>query len=178
MRDNKKKADVKMSREEYLYHNTEMLLKKYRDVVWSIEVSAIQAQISFELEMDCKLEEFLEMSYAAGMDVSGTQIQEQTRTLERNKKMLKIIETALNVLRTRHTNGETYYWILYYTYLSEKPCKSTELVIDSINGMVEEYMSWTSYFRQRKKAIESLSDILWGFTSKECLPILNEFLAK
>ena len=104
MRDNKKKADVKMSREEYLYHNTEMLLKKYRDVVWSIEVSAIQAQISFELEMDCKLEEFLEMSYAAGMDVSGTQIQEQTRTLERNKKMLKIIETALNVLRTRHTN--------------------------------------------------------------------------
>ena len=29
-----------------------------------------------------------------------------------------------------------------------------------------------------KKAIESLSDILWGFTSKECLPILNEFLAK
>ena len=42
----------------------------------------------------------------------------------------------------------------------------------------EEYMSWTSYFRQRKKAIESLSDILWGFTSKECLPILNEFLTK
>jgi methanogenic corrinoid protein MtbC1 len=105
----------KMSREEFLYHNTELLLKKYRDVVWSIEASAIQAEISFELEMDCKLEEFLEMSYAAGMDVSGTQIQEQTRTLERNKKMLKIIETALNVLRTRHTNGETYYWILYYT---------------------------------------------------------------
>ena len=44
-----------MSREEYLYHNTEMLLKKYRDVVWTIEVSAIQAQISFEMEMDCKL---------------------------------------------------------------------------------------------------------------------------
>ena len=33
MRDNKKKIDEKMSREEYLYHNTEMLLKKYRDVV-------------------------------------------------------------------------------------------------------------------------------------------------
>ena len=26
----------KNSREEYLYHNTELLLKKYRDVVWSI----------------------------------------------------------------------------------------------------------------------------------------------
>ena len=59
----KDKVMKKKSKEEYLYHNTELLLRKYRDVVWSIEVSAIQAQISFELEMDCKLEEFLEMSY-------------------------------------------------------------------------------------------------------------------
>ena len=79
MKENKKKVNEKMTREEYLYHNTELLLKKYRDVVWSIEVSAMQAQISFELEMDCKLEEFLEMSYAAGADLSGTNIQEQMR---------------------------------------------------------------------------------------------------
>ena len=46
-----KKDSGKISREEYLYHNTEVLLKKYRDVVWSIEVSAMQAQISFELEL-------------------------------------------------------------------------------------------------------------------------------
>jgi len=26
----------KLSREEYLYHNTEKLLKKYRDIVWSM----------------------------------------------------------------------------------------------------------------------------------------------
>ena len=69
-----------MSRNEYLYHNTEMLLKKYFNIVWSVEVSAIQAQIRSELEMDCKLEEFLEMSYAVGMDVTGTEIQEQMRT--------------------------------------------------------------------------------------------------
>lgn len=48
-----KNDNKKMTKEAYLYHNTEMLLKKYRDVVWSIEVSAIQAQMSFELEMDC-----------------------------------------------------------------------------------------------------------------------------
>ena len=61
---------------DILYNDTEMLLKRYREVVWSIEVSAIQAQISFELEMDCTLEEFLEMSYAAGADLSRTNIQE------------------------------------------------------------------------------------------------------
>ena len=175
MRDNKKKIDGKMSREEYLYHNTEMLLKKYRDVVWSIEVSAIQAQISFELEMDCKLNEFLEMSYAAGMDVSGTQIQEQMRTLERNKKMLKIIESAINILRERHVDGEEYYWILYYTYLSEKPFKSIDAIIQMI-GQKTNSMTWKTYFKKRNKAINELSTILWGFTSKECLPILNDFI--
>lgn len=174
MRDNKIKKDGKMSREEYLYHNTEMLLKKYRDVVWSIEVSAIQAQISFELEMDCKLNEFLEMSYAAGMDVSGTQIQEQMRTLERNKKMLKIIESAVNILRERHVDGEEYYWILYYTYLSEKPFKNIDTIIELI---CQKYpMSWKTYFRKKDKAIQLLSTILWGYTTKECLPILKDFL--
>lgn len=54
---------TKISREKYLYHNIELLLKKYRDVIWSMEISAIQAQNGFELEMGCKLKEFLEMSY-------------------------------------------------------------------------------------------------------------------
>ena len=172
-KENKDKTQV--SREEYLYHNTEMLLKKYRDVVWSIEVSAMQAQISFELEMDCRLDEFLEMSYAAGADLSGTQIQEQMRTLERNKKMLRIIESAVNLLRKKQVDGEEYYWILYYTYLSDKPCKKVEDIIKLI-GQKTQPMAWKTYFKKRKKAIEVLSTILWGFTSKECLPILNEFL--
>ena len=175
MRDNKKKADEKISREEYLYHNTEMLLKKYRDVVWSIEVSTIQAQISFELEMDCKLEEFLEMSYAAGADLSGTNIQEQMRTLERNKKMLKMIELALNILQKKQNCGEEYYWILFYTYISEKPCKSVEDIISLVEEKTEP-MSWKTYYKRKKEAISTLSTILWGFTSKECLPILEEFI--
>ena len=174
MKENKKKVNEKMTREEYLYHNTELLLKKYRDVVWSIEVSAMQAQISFELEMDCKLEEFLEMSYAAGADLSGTNIQEQMRTLERNKKMLKIIERAIKIMRERHADGEEYYWLLYYTYLSEKPCKNIDAIIELI---CEKYpMSWKTYFRKKEKAIQVLSTILWGYTSKKCLHILSEFL--
>jgi len=171
----KKIDNTKLSREEYLYHNTEMLLKKYRDVVWSVEVSAIQARISFELEMDCKLEEFLEMSYAAGADLTGTQIQEQMRTLERNRKMLKIIELAVQALRKKQEDGELFYWILYYTYLSERPCKTVDDILNRV-GEKTEMMSWRTYFKRRKKAIEVLSGILWGYTAKECLPILDEFV--
>lgn len=170
------KSEEQKMREKKAYHNTELLLKKYRYVVWSIEVSAIQTQISFEIEMGCKLEEFLEMSYAAGADLTGTDIQEQMRTLERNKKMLKIIENAVNLLKRKQEDGEEYYNIIYYTYMSEKTYKKVENIIEKIASVTGEYMSWKTYYAKKKRAIETLSTILWGFTSKECLPILEDFI--
>lgn len=170
------KTEEQIMREKKTYHNTELLLKKYREVVWSIEVSAIQAQISFEVEMGCKLEEFLEMSYAAGADLAGTDIQEQMRTMERNKKMLKIIESAVNLLKRKQGQGEEYYNIIYYTYMSEKTYKKVENIIEKIASVTGEYMSWKTYYAKKRRAIETLSTILWGFTSKECLPILEDFI--
>ena len=35
------------------------------------------------------------------------------------------------------------------------------------------YISMKTYFAKKKKAIGYLSDILWGFTSKDCLPIIK-----
>ena len=43
----------KTEREEYLYHNTEKLLKKYRDIVWNVEVTTMQCEEDFKKEMDC-----------------------------------------------------------------------------------------------------------------------------
>ena len=40
-------------REEYLYHNTEKLLEKYRDISWSIEVATMQCEEDFKKEMEC-----------------------------------------------------------------------------------------------------------------------------
>ena len=171
----KPKGNDRTEREEYLYHNTLLLLKKYRDVVWSIEVAAMQAQMDFETEMDCNLDDFLNKSYQAGADLAGTEIQEQMRVMERNKKMLKMIDMAVDMLRRKQVDGETYYQILYLTYLSDKPLKTTEEIVEKLaqNG---EYMSWKTYFNKRTKAIEILSTVLWGFTSKECMPIIEDFL--
>lgn len=168
-----KQNNEKTKREEYLYHNTEILLKRYREVVWSIEVSAAQAKMNLELELDCGLDELLKFSQTAGIDLSGTNIQEQLRTVERNRKMIKIIDQSVEMLKTRYGDGELYYWILYYTYLSPKQYKKIEDIIKLVAEKTEE-ISWKTYFDRRKKAIKVLSNILWGFTTKDFLPILNE----
>ena len=36
-------------------------------------------------------------------------------------------------------------------------------------------ISFPTYYRKRKKAVEALSSILWGYTSQECLLILEQF---
>lgn len=170
------RTEKQIEYEKKMYHNTEILLKKYRDVVWSMEVSAIQAQMNFEFEIGCRLDEFLGMSYAAGADFTGTDIQEQIRTLERNKKMLSIIDKSVEALKKKGSLGELYYWMLHYTYMSEKPCKNVEDIIKKISEKTGEYMAWKTYYKHRKEAISILSTILWGFTSKECLPILERFM--
>ena len=111
---------------EFLYHNTELLLKKYRDVVWSIEVSAMQAEVNFEFETGCKMTEFLDMSYAAGADLMNTKIEEQVRTMERNRKMLQLIDRAVDIIRRKHQKGEMMYWVLYYTYFCDNVYKANE----------------------------------------------------
>ena len=46
--------------ENPLYHDTWKLLKKYRDVVWSLELSVQQVRNRFEIEYGSSIEDFLE----------------------------------------------------------------------------------------------------------------------
>ena len=50
-----------------LYHDTWMLLRKYRDVVWSLELSVQQVRRQFQIEYGSSIEEFLESLYVAGV---------------------------------------------------------------------------------------------------------------
>ena len=47
---NKKQAELQETPE---YHNTYLLLKKYRDVVWNLELSVQRVKNKFRIEMEC-----------------------------------------------------------------------------------------------------------------------------
>ena len=104
--------------ENPLYHDTWKLLKKYRDVVWSLEISVQHVRAKFEIEYGTSIEEFLDSVYLAGADLNGSDIEHHAKCIERSHKMLKLLDSAVELLRTRHKNGEAYYWLLYYLPLS------------------------------------------------------------
>lgn len=98
--------------EDSRYHDTWRLLRKYRDVVWSMELSVQQVKKEFEIEFGSTIDDFLESVYLAGADLGGTKIENHARCIERSNQMLTLLNNAVELLRTRHKNGESYYFIL------------------------------------------------------------------
>lgn len=169
----KKRIDRDVT-EDPRYHDTWKLLKKYRDVVWSLELSVQHLKKRFEVEYGSSIEEFLDSVYLAGADLGGTEIEHQAQCIERSHKMLTLMESAVNLLRTRHKNGEEYYWILYYSYLSPQQLPNVEEIVNQLCPHIRD-ISRATYYRKREKAVEALSSILWGYTSQDCLTLLADF---
>ncbi|MDR2909132.1 MAG: hypothetical protein LBU86_04550 [Oscillospiraceae bacterium] len=170
----KKKTIESEITENPVYHDTWRLLKKYRDVVWSLELSVQQVRKSFQIEYGSSIEDFLDSIYLAGADLSGSDIEHHAKCIERSHKMLKLMESAVELLRTKHKNGESYYWILYYTFLSPQQLRNVDEIIEKLRPLVRD-ISYRTYYRKRQEAIEALSSVLWGYTSKDCLDVLRMF---
>lgn len=157
-----------------LYHDTYKLLKYYRDAVWNLELDVQHVKQEFEIEYENSLEEFLESVYLAGADLSGSRLEGYARSIERSSKMLKLLSAAVDVLRSKHKFGEQYYWILYYTFLSPQQLQNSEEIVEKLRPHITN-ISYRTYYRKRPQAIEALSGILWGYTSRDCLKIVEQF---
>lgn len=160
--------------EDPRYHDTWRLLKKYRDVVWSLELSVQQLKNQFEIEYGSSIEEFLESIYLAGADLGGTQLEDHARCIERSHKMLTLMTDSVDLLRNRHKNGEDYYWLLYYTYLSPQQLRNVEEIINQLRPHIRD-ISFRTYYRKRNEAVEALSSVLWGYSAQDSLEILKQF---
>ena len=167
-----KKIDT--TQDDTRYHDTWRLLKKYRDVVWSLELSVQQVKNQFQIEYGTDIDAFLDSVYLAGADLGGTRLENHAKCIERSHKMLTLVENAVNLLRTRHKNGEIFYWLLYYTYLSPQQFRNTEEVIEQLRPHIRD-ISFRTYYRRRKEAVATLSSVLWGYTAQGNLEILGLF---
>jgi len=173
MTNNRKQPKIDVT-ENPAYHDTWRLLKKYRDVVWSLELSVQQARNSFQIEYGSSIEDFLESIYLAGADLSGSDIEHHAKCIERSHKMLKLMESSVELLRNKHKNGETYYWIIYYTYLAPQQLRNVDEIVEKLRLHMRD-ISYATYYRKRQESVEALSSVLWGYTSKESRKALEIF---
>ena len=143
-------------------------------MVWSLELSIQQVRNRFELEYGSSIEDFLDSVYLAGADLSGSDTEHHAKCIERSYRMLKLLDSSVDLLRNKHKNGEVYYWLIYYTFLSSQQLRNVEEIIEKLRPHIRD-ISFRTYYRKRQEAIEALSSILWGYTSKDSMEILDQF---
>ena len=156
-----------------LYHDTWKLLSKYRDVVWSLELSVQQVRKQFQIEYGKSIEDFLESVYLAGADLTGTDIEHQARCIQRSAKMIGLVDEAMQLMKEKHRDGEELYWIIYYTYMISPQMRNTDQIVERMCDHVPG-ISLRTYFRRKQYAIDVLSTILWGYSAKDSKDILDE----
>ena len=78
-------------------------------------------------------------------------------------------------MHVKHKNGEEFYWLLYYTYLSPQELQNVEEIIDQLRPHIRD-ISTRTYYRKRKETVEVLSSVLWGYTAQDSAGIVREIL--
>ena len=86
-------------------------------------------QVEFRAEYGQSPADCLDQLAAAGADLHGTSIESFARSLERSRKMLGLMNSAVLLLRKRHKKGE-----LYYSYLTPQEYENTEAILHALEA--------------------------------------------
>lgn len=150
-----------------VYHNVIVLFKIYRSVSWRMQVQIGQVKHRFQKEYGTDVDQFLESIYQAGMDLNddGANIKLRVEAINNSNKFLKLIDESVELMRLYHPQGERYYWILYYTYMTPHQLTNIPEIIEKLEAHLPQNsgINRSTYFRWRDSALKAIEGILWGY---------------
>ncbi|QUH31152.1 DUF1492 domain-containing protein [Vallitalea guaymasensis] len=150
-----------------VYHNTKLLLSLYENVLWRInnDIQLIKEECEYEVHKD--LDNFIDSLVDVELYVSRSRLDNRLRSIEDSKSLVNLINKAMKMVKSYPNIGERYYSILYKTYITQYK-STTDEMIDYLA------ISRSTYFREKKKAVNLLGTILWGYL----IPQIAEELKK
>ena len=89
--------------------------------------------------------------------------------------MLDIINSALEGVRLDPDRGDLHYQVLFQTYFTKVKPRNRDQIIRELDQLGYP-MSPASYHNYLNAAINALDRILWGYTARDCIDIIKEFL--
>lgn len=143
--------------EKKLYHDTDMLLKRYCSI-----------------EYATKRMKRLQNKRAEDPAWSSKKLQQRDNDLALNELMLKEAYDALQELKEMPYRGEIYYHILQLRYFEGKYRNDTALIDALCESKIWSNVSRATFYRYKKQAIIEYGAILWGYFDKNS-PVVKRF---
>ena len=141
------------------YHNTELLLESYRDMVWAVE--SIPDQIASELEMPfATLDELIDR-IDLEISMENKAMEGRIHSITESRLLIDRMNEAISVLKKKPKDGELLYRVIYETYMGDE-------IYESVCDLFYKLgMTRRKYYELRKKAIRLISLRLWSAPNKE-----------
>jgi len=142
--------------DENIYHNTMLLLKLYRKVIWRIENSITELDIECRTQTNRKLAEFIDSLIEIDPRISAARLNSRLQSIEESKSIIEFIDLALERLKKYPECGSWYHDIIFRVYIDKNKV--------TIDELLDEYnVSRTTFYREKKKAVNMFGVILWGY---------------
>ena len=135
------------------YHNTLLLLKHYRDIIWAM--NSIPKELREELNIPLSDLDGLLDRLDTEMSLENIEMENRLRTIQKSRLLIDRLNQAVNVLKDKPTDGDILYEVIYRTYIGPKPEKITYLIMDM-------NLTRRRYYKYRNMAIELISIKLWS----------------
>ena len=143
---------VQREKARNMYHNTQVMLKHYRDIVWALE--CFPGEVAQELDQPLKDMDALLSVVDTQMALGNAKLEHRLLSIRKSRLLLDRINEALTVLRHKPGNGELMYNIIFQTFITPDKPSHTDILyrLD---------ISERHYYRLRQQAVNILSIRLW-----------------
>lgn len=148
----------KQKRNQMAFHNTELLLKQYKNIVWMIECfpETIAEELEQPFESVDDVFERLDLELAK----DNKRVEHRLESIKKTRLVLDRVNDALTVLKKKPDDGERLYNLIYLTYITPENLNHNEILF-RLN------LSSRHYYRLRDQAIAILSIRLWSAPDKD-----------
>jgi hypothetical protein len=156
--DNEKVRQAVKTKKRNMYHNTQLMLKHYRDINWALE--CFPAHIAEELDRPLGDLDALLSLINAELGMDNAKLEGRLMSVQKSRLLLDRFNEALTVLRQKPGDGEIMYQSLFLTYIAPETLSHTEIIYRL-------GISSRHYYRVRQQAINILSIRLWAAPAGE-----------
>ena len=142
--------------EEKVYYKAKLLLKIYRDVIWSIEDRIAEIEEEYYELSSNKLKEALDYLEDYDTNINKKNLEENLCCILKSKSIIEIIDKSLVKIKSYPDYGEMYFNILYKQYIAKYKHSEKEIIYH-LN------CERTTFYKRKKEAIKLMGIVLWGY---------------
>ena len=129
MEDTKLKSEkiriAQQKKQQNAFHNTELLLKQYKNIVWMIECfpETIAEELEQPFESVDDVIERLDLELAK----DNRRVEQRLESIKKTRLVLDRVNDALTVLKKKPDDGERLYNLIYLTYITPENLNHNEI---------------------------------------------------